>query len=73
MPREVTRMLWLEAHNRHSRELEGSHVPTMLGECVVVRVPAVDQPAVAELDEHAGHLEGTKRWSHYDDGRENLF
>ena len=44
----------------------------MLGESVVVGVPAVDQPAVAELDDHADHLEVRERWRDYDDGGENL-
>ena len=52
--------------------MEGSHVPPVLGEGVVVGVPAVDQPAVAELDDHADHLEVRERWRDYDDGGENL-
>lgn len=44
----------------------------MLGESVVVGVPAVDQPAVAELDDHTDHLEVRERWRDYDDGGENL-
>ena len=60
-PRHVTRMLRIRRRETPERELEGSHTPLFLGVGVEVGVPAVDNPTVTELDEHATPLRVNER------------